>query len=337
MISSAGAARGPRGARRAGRRPRPRHDRAHRPAAHRAPPPDQPGRGAPAGALAAQRGRRVRRGRRHRGHHARGARAGRTRARGSSGCGSTRSSPRTPRRPGAGGPSPPRCAGSPTPRRVHDDPATGPVGAPQARRRMLEDIDILQRTSTLRITPADPRGRGQDGPHGLPAVAHPGRATVPAGRRGRPRRRRPGRLPLPPVVRFGSWVGGDRDGNPFVTAEVTRETVATHADQALLVLHDAVDRVARMITVDEESTPPTARLRDALSNDAAAHPRLLAEVTKDSPTSRTARSSSSSWPGSRRPARSGPAWPTPGRRRPGGPGPGAGLPRRGRGRPRRAR
>jgi phosphoenolpyruvate carboxylase len=38
-----------------------------------------------------------------------------------------------------------------------------------------------------------------------------------------------------------------------------------------------------MITVDEESTPPTARLRDALSNDAAAHPRLLAEVTKDSP------------------------------------------------------
>ena len=89
--------------------------------------------------------------------------------------------------------------------------------------------------------------------------------------------------PLPPIVRFGSWVGGDRDGNPFVTAEVTRETVAAHADQALQILHDAVDRVARMITVDEESTPPTATLRDALSNDAAAHPRLLAEVTKDSP------------------------------------------------------
>ena len=59
--------------------------------------------------------------------------------------------------------------------------------------------------------------------------------------------------------------------------------MAAHADQALQILHDAVDRVARMITVDEESTPATAGLRDALSNDAAAHPRLLAEVTKDSP------------------------------------------------------
>ena len=52
---------------------------------------------------------------------------------------------------------------------------------------------------------------------------------------------------------------------------------------ALQILHEAVDRVARMITVDEESTPPTATLRDALANDAASHPRLLAEISKDSP------------------------------------------------------
>ena len=41
---------------------------------------------------------------------------------------------------------------------AHDDPETGPSERAQARRRMLEDIDILQRTSTLRITrptPAD--------------------------------------------------------------------------------------------------------------------------------------------------------------------------------------
>ena len=166
---------------------------------------------------------------------------------------------------------------------AHDDPETGPSERAQARRRMLEDIDILQRTSTLRITRPTPADEvktvltvfRQSLVHAVPRFQRAVETALSGDD--------PGATPLPPIVRFGSWVGGDRDGNPFVTAEVTRETVAAHADQALQILHDAVDRVARMITVDEESTPPTATLRDALSNDAAAHPRLLAEVTKDSP------------------------------------------------------
>ena len=52
---------------------------------------------------------------------------------------------------------------------------------------------------------------------------------------------------LPVMVRFGSWIGGDRDGNPFVTAETTAEAVEmartlvrTHYLQQLHALFDQV-------------------------------------------------------------------------------------------------
>lgn len=36
-----------------------------------------------------------------------------------------------------------------------------------------------------------------------------------------------------PVIQFGSWVGGDRDGHPFVTSEFTTSTLELHREVAL--------------------------------------------------------------------------------------------------------
>jgi phosphoenolpyruvate carboxylase len=40
---------------------------------------------------------------------------------------------------------------------------------------------------------------------------------------------------LPPLVRFGTWIGGDRDGHPFVTHEVTRTALKALRQNALRV------------------------------------------------------------------------------------------------------
>ena len=58
--------------------------------------------------------------------------------------------------------------------------------------------------------------------------------------------------PVPAFLRFGSWIGGDRDGNPFVTADVTRQTVAIQAEHALRTLAASVDRVGRTLTLDAD-------------------------------------------------------------------------------------
>jgi phosphoenolpyruvate carboxylase len=51
---------------------------------------------------------------------------------------------------------------------------------------------------------------------------------------------------IPPFLRFGSWIGGDRDGNAFVTAEITR--LATRM-QHRLILQEYVSRVNGLIPV----------------------------------------------------------------------------------------
>ena len=50
---------------------------------------------------------------------------------------------------------------------------------------------------------------------------------------------------LPPILRFGSWIGGDRDGHPDVTAKVTEEAVKLHQTSLLKHYLDAIDEVGQ--------------------------------------------------------------------------------------------
>ena len=45
------------------------------------------------------------------------------------------------------------------------------------------------------------------------------------------------------ACRFGSWMGGDRDGNPFVTPETTRDVVITARLSAVNLYFEAIEQL----------------------------------------------------------------------------------------------
>lgn len=73
--------------------------------------------------------------------------------------------------------------------------------------------------------------------------------------------------PALPQLRFGSWVGGDRDGHPFVTPEVTASTLSLLRSGALAVLQDKLRLLASKLSLacPEDAVPPPLlqRLRDS--------------------------------------------------------------------------
>ncbi len=167
----------------------------------------------------------------------------------------------------------------------HDAASDGGAEDHRARRRMLEEIDTLWRTAPLRAQKPSPTDEvrtvmGVFDETLFTTVPHVYRriddalrgedsgATAPV---------------VPAFVRIGSWVGGDRDGNPFVTASVTREASQIAADHVLRGLERALDRIGRTLTLDAEDTPPSADVTALWERFAAAEPRLAEELAARSP------------------------------------------------------
>ena len=60
--------------------------------------------------------------------------------------------------------------------------------------------------------------------------------------------------PLPPVVRFRSWIGGDRDGNPFVTPEVLERALLLQSQVALESGKADMDRMVQRLSLWADRT-----------------------------------------------------------------------------------
>jgi phosphoenolpyruvate carboxylase len=166
-----------------------------------------------------------------------------------------------------------------------DDPRPGASARAEALRALREEVDLLWRTSELRSRPMSPIDEVRTV---LSAFDETLFRLIPKVYRsmdfaleGEASGRVPSRVPA--FLRYGSWVGADRDGNPNVTASVTREAAVIGADHALRALEAATTRIGRALTVQEDSAPPSPELRRLLTAATSDYPELLGEILARSP------------------------------------------------------
>jgi phosphoenolpyruvate carboxylase len=79
---------------------------------------------------------------------------------------------------------------------------------------------------------------------------------------------------LPTVIRFGSWIGGDADGNPFVTPEVTRSALQLARRTILNYYIARLEALVEQLSMSTLQTPATSALLSASERYAATIPTL---------------------------------------------------------------
>ncbi len=135
---------------------------------------------------------------------------------------------------------------------------------PRRTRRLEEAVELLWLTDELRVEPPEPTDEARNVVYYLEGLSEGALPDVLEELRDRLATIG---VELPPDVRplrFGSWVGGDRDGNPHVTPATTREVLTLQAVHGIRLLRTLVDRLRRDLSVSQQIGTVSDELRERL-------------------------------------------------------------------------
>ena len=173
-----------------------------------------------------------------------------------------------------------------------DDPRLPPSGDRDVRRQLREEIAVLWQTAELRRGAPSPIDEVRTAMvvfdetlyRLVPRLYGLVDTLMPGPRSARVRELHPPRVPA--YLRFGSWIGGDRDGHSAVTAAVTEATLRIQADHVLRGHEAVATRLMQTIAAKVREPAVPAALRTRLDADARAMPdldRSLRERFPDEP------------------------------------------------------
>ena len=180
-----------------------------------------------------------------------------------------------------------------------DDPRLTPAEDAEIRRGLREEISLLWNTSPLRAEPPTPLDevrsvmaffdeslftvsprlyRALDRALDLRGAAEQDNESTDAARDAGHTGTRP---PLVrPFLAWGSWVGGDRDGNPAVTAATTEQSLRIQADHVLRAYEAVCRRLMQTVAATGEAT---GSLRRRLERDRRELPDAAAQLARRFP------------------------------------------------------
>ncbi|HEY3504048.1 MAG TPA: phosphoenolpyruvate carboxylase [Actinocatenispora sp.] len=147
-------------------------------------------------------------------------------------------------------------------------------------RRLAELIDLLWQTDELRLTRPEPTDEARNAIYYLTelygdaaprvlADLHDTLADLGA------------EVPVTAQpFTFGTWIGGDRDGNPYVTPEVTANVLLLQHEYGIRAAEKAMDGLVSDLSLSNRYSVVSAGLADSLAADLAALPELPARFRR---------------------------------------------------------
>lgn len=146
--------------------------------------------------------------------------------------------------------------------------------SPTQERRLAETVDLLWQTDELRLGRPEPLDEAINALYYLDDLF---RLTIPEVLDDFARELSRLGIQLPPTatpLTFGSWIGGDRDGNPNITPEITKQAIVLQMGHAIRVTLEAMDELRQALSVSTKLAGTSQPLLDSVDADLERLPEI---------------------------------------------------------------